>query len=208
MPPSPPSDGRPAPSTAMAIVTEGPDLGFVAQVSNANRRRRRLRRRRLMAVAVVVAAVADRVGRARKSTCAANAGGMPPSPPFDGRPASSAVVATVTEGPDLSHGPITQTGGGGVYGGGGPRPSLSSSLPSPAAPAAPRSRRARPTPAVCHRRRRTTADRRHPPSWRPRSYDRILCASCRALHTAPRDQAAATEERRPSATPPRVRWYD
>ena len=68
--------------------------GFIARANNANRRRRCLRRRRPTAVAVVVVAVACRAGRAQKSTCAANAGGMPPSPPYDGRPASSAVMAT------------------------------------------------------------------------------------------------------------------
>ena len=69
-----------------------------------------------MAVAVVVVAAAGRVGRARRLTCATDAGGMPPSPPFDGRPASSAAMATVTEEPDLSLGSLTQTGGGGVLG--------------------------------------------------------------------------------------------
>ena len=50
-----------------------------------------------MAVVVVAVAVALRVGRVRKSACSADAGGMPPSLPFDGRPASSAaVVATMT----------------------------------------------------------------------------------------------------------------
>ena len=92
---------------------------------------------------------------------------MPPLPPFDGRPASSAVMAIVTEGTDLSRGSVTQTGGGGVYGGGGPWPSLSSSSPSQAASVVSWSRRTRPTPAVCHRRRRSTAGRRHPPQWRP-----------------------------------------
>ena len=112
MPPSPSFDGRPASSAAMATVTVGPDLA----VGNANRRRRRGRRRRPMAVAVVVVAAAGRVGRARRFTCAADTGGMPPSPPFDGPPASSAAMATVTEGPDLSLGSVTQTGGGGVLG--------------------------------------------------------------------------------------------
>ena len=49
-----------------------------------------------MSVAVVVAAVARRIGRARTPACAADAGGMPPSPPFGGRPASSAAMAIVS----------------------------------------------------------------------------------------------------------------
>ena len=91
MPPSPPFDGRPASSSIMAIVTEGT---FVARVSNANRRRRRLRRRRPTAVAVVIVAATGRFGRAQRPTCAANAGVMLLSPPYDGRLASSAVMAT------------------------------------------------------------------------------------------------------------------
>jgi len=49
-----------------------------------------------MTVAVVVVAAACRIGRARKPMCAADAGGMPPSPPFGGRPASSAAMAIVS----------------------------------------------------------------------------------------------------------------
>jgi hypothetical protein len=60
-----------------------------------------------MAVAVVVVAVARRIGRDRKSTRAADTGGTPPSPPFDGRPASSAVMATATAWPDPLRGPVT-----------------------------------------------------------------------------------------------------
>ena len=102
-----------------------------------NRRRRLGRRRRPMAVAVLDVDVAGRVDRARKSTCTADAGGMPPSPSFDGRPASSAAMATVTVGPDLAHGSVTQTGVGGADGGGRPWPSPSSSSLPPAASAAP-----------------------------------------------------------------------
>ena len=47
-----------------------------------------------MAVAVVAAAVVRGIGGARKSTGAADAGGVPPTPPYDGQPASSAVMAT------------------------------------------------------------------------------------------------------------------
>ena len=74
-----------------------------------------------MAVAVVVVAVARRIGRARKSTCVADFSGMPPLPPFDGRPASSAAIATVAVGTEFLRASVTQTGGGGSAGGGGQR---------------------------------------------------------------------------------------
>ena len=67
--------------------------GIVARASNADRRRWLGQRRRPTAVAVAVVAVVRCIGRARKSTCAAGAGSMLQSPPFDGRPASSAVMA-------------------------------------------------------------------------------------------------------------------
>ena len=81
---------------------------FVARVSSASRRRRFGRRRRLMAVAVVVVAATCRIGRARKSACTTDASGIPPSPSFDGRPASSTAMAAVAVGPDSPRGSVTQ----------------------------------------------------------------------------------------------------
>ena len=52
----------------------------------------------VMAVAVADVAVVCRTGHTRKPTCAADAGGTPPPPPLDGRPAASAVMANSHEG--------------------------------------------------------------------------------------------------------------
>ena len=56
----------------------------------------------------------------------------------------------------------------------------------------------------------TSAARWRPPQERkrPRQRPHAESASQRALRTALRERAAATEERRPSATPPRVRRHD